>query len=61
MTNYLYDLEKKILIKDIWESEIGYNLMNSKDNPKYLDLAMVYRLKKHINDRIEELCQKLSV
>lgn len=58
MDKYLYNLEKKIVVKQLWENDVGYQLINSamlhKENVSinYYDYAILVRLHKHVSDRV---------
>ena len=58
MNNYLYFLEKRIVIKEIWEDATGYDLIKSQESYisssqiGYNDMVIWKRLLKHIFDRI---------
>lgn len=55
--NYLYELERKILIEEIWEDNEGYRLLcNEEELRKYHNQALLRRLMKHADERTQELC-----
>ena len=55
--DYLYELEKKILIEEIWEDNEGYLLLsNEAEMRKYHNQALLKRLYQHTNERTQELC-----
>lgn len=56
---YLYDLEKKILIQEIWEDHEGYDLL-SRTN-QYQGQAILKRLRKHADERTRELCESMRI
>lgn len=57
---YLYSLEKKILIQEIWEDDTGHALI-SADRTNYHILTAVRRLRKHVDERTQELCKVLGI
>jgi hypothetical protein len=57
---YLYSLEKKILIQEIWEDETGYSLI-SADRTNYHIHTAVRRLRRHVDERTQELCKVLQI
>lgn len=54
LKQYLYELEKIILIVLIWEDEVGYNVITSnfEQKDKKLFKMLEDRLQKYIYDRI---------
>jgi hypothetical protein len=56
---YLYDLEKKILIQEIWEDEEGYQLLIGPNS--YQGQAILKRLRTHADERTQELCESLGI
>ena len=67
LNTYLYALEKRIVIKEIWEDETGYNLLksqqkfNQSSSIGYNDMIVWRRLIKHIFDRVEELSREVKL
>ena len=53
----LLELEKQVLIQEIWESADGYNLICNLEEPG--NKAIINRLFRHINERINEICRKI--
>lgn len=51
------ELEKQILIQEIWESADGYNLICNLEEPG--NKVIINRLFRHINERINEICKKI--
>ena len=57
--DFLYDLEKKILIQQIWDDNEGYNLLIGQKN--YLNQALLKRLRLHCDQRCQQLCQTMKI
>lgn len=55
MAVYLFNIEKKIVIHDIWEDGLGYQLITS-NSQKYSNLAILKRLRLHSLERVREIC-----
>jgi len=60
LEGYLYDLEKKILIQEIWEQGEGYELLTNASS-LYQGQAIFKRLKKHADERTQELCESMRI
>lgn len=56
---FLYDLEKKILIQEIWEFGEGYDLILNQNN--YQGQALMKRLRLHSDERTQELCLSMRI
>ena len=60
ITAYLYDLERKILVQEIWEDETGYQLIRGEQG-NYAHQAFMKRLRLHVDERTQELCESMKI
>jgi hypothetical protein len=53
----LYELERSVLIKELWDTELGYNFLNNEGLKT--NTLISQRFSWHIKKRIEEICKKI--
>lgn len=60
--DYLYQLERRILIEELWEDNEGYELLADQEElRKYHNQAVLKRLHRHAGERTQELCKLMKV
>lgn len=63
VSEHLFDLERRLLIKEIWESSLGLEIINSKGLSP-LDEGrrkkMLKRLEYHVQFRIRDICEEAA-
>lgn len=58
--DHLFELEKKFLLREIWNSSFGFEVITNNDKIiKVNDHRMQERLKFHIKLRISEICKEI--
>lgn len=54
IVKYLYYLEHRILIEELWEDSEGYHLLaDAEEIKKYHNQALLKRLHKHTTERMQ--------
>ena len=48
---YLYELEKQVIIKEVWDSDSGSNLLKEMEDKK--NAIILKRLHRHVYERIK--------
>lgn len=51
---YLYNLEKKVMIEEIWDDNIGYSFLSNRLLvEQYQNMAVIKRLRMHVDERTQ--------